>query len=40
MKLPSEPVPVFGSWRNAYLTVVAFFVLEVTLFWFLSRHFT
>lgn len=40
MKAPAEPVPLFGSWRNAYLAVVIFFVLEVTLFWFASRHFS
>lgn len=40
MKPLEEPVPFFGSWRNAYLAVVIFFVLEVALFFFLSRHFS
>ncbi len=32
-------VPLFGSWRNAYLAVVAAFILEVTFFFFVSRFF-
>lgn len=40
MDEPSEnAVPLFGSWRNAYLSVVAIFVLEVAFFYFVSRHF-
>jgi hypothetical protein len=35
----SAPVPLFGSWRNAYLAVVAIFVLEVGFFYFVSRWF-
>ncbi len=34
-----DPVPLFGSWRNAYLAVVATFVLEVGFFYFVSRWF-
>ena len=32
-------LPLFGSWRTAYLTVVIFFVLEVAFFYFVSRFF-
>jgi hypothetical protein len=32
-------VPLFRNWRNAYLTVVLIFVLEVAFFCFVSRHF-
>ena len=35
-----EAVPLFGTWRNAYITVVAAFVVEVALFYFLSRAFS
>ena len=36
-----EPeVPLFGSWRNAYLTVVIAFVVEVGLFYACSRIFS
>ena len=34
-----SPVPLFGSWRNAYFTVVGIFVLEVGFFFFVSRWF-
>ncbi len=34
-----ETVPLFGTWRNAYLTVVAAFVLDVALFYAFSRYF-
>ena len=33
-------VPLFGSWRNAYVTVVAVFVVEVALFFVFSRYFS
>jgi hypothetical protein len=33
-------VPLFGDWRNAYLSVVVVFILEVALFYFLSRYFS
>ena len=35
-----EAVPLFGTWRNAYITVVAAFVVEVALFFFLGRAFS
>ena len=34
-----ERVPLFGSWRNAYIVVVAAFVLNVALFYAISRLF-
>jgi hypothetical protein len=39
MKPPDESVPFFGSWRNAYIAVTIFFLLEVALFYLISRHF-
>ena len=33
-------VPLFGSWRRAYLAVGFVFVLEVTFFYFVSRYFS
>ncbi len=35
----ADPVPLFGRWRNAYLSVVVIFVLEVGFFYFVSRFF-
>ncbi len=35
-----KPVPLFGTWRRAYLAVVLFFVFEVALFYFVSRFFS
>jgi len=32
-------VPVFGSWRNAYVAVVLVFVFEVGFFYCMSRYF-
>ena len=32
-------VPLFGTWRRAYLAVVVAFVVEVTFFYFVSRFF-
>ena len=32
-------IPLFGSWRNAYLVVVLAFVIEVALFYLMSRYF-
>ncbi|CAN5469294.1 hypothetical protein BH18VER1_BH18VER1_14300 [soil metagenome] len=32
-------VPLFGSWRNAYIVVVAVFVVEVAIFYLISRSF-
>ena len=34
-----ERVPLFGSWRNAYVAVVAVFVLDVIVFYAISRYF-
>ena len=40
---PVEPakirVPLFGTWRRAYLAVVVAFVVEVTFFYLVSRCF-
>ena len=37
---PSSPaVPLFGTWRNAYIVVVVVFVIEVVLFYAMSRSF-
>ena len=33
-------IPLFGSWRNAYLAVVTIFILEVAFFYFVSRYFS
>ena len=33
-------IPLFGSWRRAYLAVFVTFVLEVTFFYFVSRYFS
>ena len=40
MKEPNERVPLFGSWRRAYLAVVVAFVIEVSFFYFVSRFFS
>ena len=43
MNVPDDPdqerVPLFGSWRNAYLTVVAAFLADVAVFYAISRVF-
>lgn len=41
MKTPPEEtaVPLFGTWRKAYVTVVLAFALEVALFYALSNYF-
>jgi hypothetical protein len=37
----TEPrVPLFGSWRNAYIVVVAVFVVEVAIFYAVDRIFS
>jgi len=38
-KPPHQCVPLFGSWRNAYLAIVAVFVVEIAFFYFVSRYF-
>jgi hypothetical protein len=40
MKEPNDSVPLFGSWRRAYIAVTVAFVLEVTFFYFVSRYFS
>ena len=40
MKVPDERVPLFGTWRKAYLAVGAAFLLEVIFFYFVSRYFS
>ena len=35
-----ERVPLFGTWRNAYINVVAFFILDVVLFYAFERLFS
>lgn len=37
---PKERVPLFGSWRNAYVVVVIAFVIDVALFYFFQRYFS
>ncbi len=34
-----ERVPLFGSWRNAYLVAVSAFVFDVVAFYAISRYF-
>ena len=34
-----ERVPLFGSWRNAYAAVIVVFVIDVALFYVISRYF-
>jgi hypothetical protein len=40
MKQTGDPVPLFGSWRNAYLAIAVVFIIEVAFFYFISRHFS
>ena len=35
-----DAVPLFGTWRKAYLFVVAAFVFDVALFYAFSRYFS
>lgn len=35
-----EVVPLFGTWRNAYLAVVVFFFVDVAFFYFFQRYFS
>lgn len=37
---PDERVPLFGTWRNAYVVVILFFVVDVALFYFFQRYFS
>lgn len=36
----NERVPLFGTWRRAYLVVIAVFVFDVALFYAFSRYFS
>ncbi len=36
----TNAVPLFGRWRNAYLAVVVFFVIDVALFYLFGRYFS
>lgn len=35
-----DRVPLFGTWRKAYLAVVVVFVFDVALFYAISRYFS
>ena len=39
-KQNNERVPLFGTWRRAYLVVLAVFVFDVVLFYVFSRYFS
>lgn len=39
-KATNGVVPLFGSWRIAYLVVVVIFIAEVSFFYFVSRFFS
>ena len=34
-----ERVPLFGTWRNAYLAAVIAFIVDVVAFYAISRYF-
>ena len=34
-----DRVPLFGSWRNAYVSVVVIFVVDVVIFYAISSYF-
>ena len=36
---PNDAVPLFGSWRNAYLAVIGVFIFAVAIFYAISRFF-
>src|SRR5882724_6906221 len=36
---PNDAVPLFGSWRNAYLAVIGVFIFDVAIFYAISRFF-
>jgi hypothetical protein len=38
--MSEERVPLFGTWRNAYISVVVFFVLDVVLFYAFEHYFS
>ena len=35
-----KAVPLFGTWRNAYLAIVFIFVIEVAFFYFVSGYYS
>ncbi len=35
-----DRVPLFGTWRRAYLVVVIFFVIDVVVFYAFGRYFS
>jgi len=35
-----EAVPLFGTWKRAYLAVAVIFVFDVALFYGFSRYFS
>ncbi len=37
---PDQRVPLFGTWRNAYITVVVVFLFDVVLFYAFERYFS
>ena len=43
MSKPAESsnnaVPLFGSWRNAYVAVIGVFLFDVAIFYAISRFF-
>jgi hypothetical protein len=36
----SVRVPLFGTWRNAYVSVVVFFLIDVALFYLFQSYFS
>jgi hypothetical protein len=32
-------LPLFGTWRKAYLVIVLIFIFEVSVFYFVSHYF-
>lgn len=36
----NERVPLFGTWRSAYFTIVIAFILQVAIFYAFSRYFS
>lgn len=35
-----ERVPLFGTWRNAYIAVVIAFLVDVVIFYAFDRYFS
>ena len=36
----NDQVSLFGNWRNAYLAIVVFFLVEVVFFYLAGRYFS